>query len=165
MVSPIVRERSDCLQTLDRNLLFASATIFKCLPVEEVEDFSLLLNDLEEAFTDDLNLINGFFRTSLKHLFDKFIDIGLGDFDVFAVGAQRYLITTGEHCSKILVDTVLEIFITQIARMLLHITQDLRRVSINSIQVMHRDLFLQELFPDPGGQVKWQWGLAQERES
>lgn len=136
----IVLPFSDRLETFEVDRLLAGASPLKGLPVQEVEDLCPVLHDLQEAFTDHLDLFFSFLHASLKYLLDEFTNVCLGYLDVFAVRAERHFITARKHSCEILVHTVLEVLITQVLGVLLHITENLCRISIDSIQVLQSKL-------------------------
>ena len=90
----VVWEDSYSFKSFDVNFLFASASSLKGLPVQEVENLCLLLNDLKEAFTNDLDLLFSLLFTSFEYLIDEIANVGLCHLDIFSVRAERYFITT-----------------------------------------------------------------------
>ena len=145
---------SDSFKAFRVNCLFACASPLQCLPIEEVKDVSLVLNDFEETFTNHLDLLFCFFFTSCEHFLNEIIDVCLSDLDIFSVRADWYFVTTWEYRSEVLIYSILELFIAQSVGILLHVAKDLCWVSVDSFKVLHCHLILQDLLPDPWSQIE-----------
>ena len=78
----------DRLQSLDRDNLITSAPAFKSLPVAEVQDLLLVLNNGQETQADSFNLLFGFIGADLEHLITELVDVALCNLDGFAIGAK-----------------------------------------------------------------------------
>ena len=134
------------------------------MPVEEVKDLCLLLDDLKESFANGFHLNSCLFGASFKDHGSELVNVCLGHLDRLSTWADGNFLTARKNSCKVLVDSGVEIFITQTRGVILHVAQNLSRVSIDSIEILERDLLVQELLPDPGSQVERNRRLAEEGE-
>lgn len=102
------------LEPLDRYNFFTSAPPFESLPIAEVEDRFIVLDDGQEAQANGFNLFLSFIHASLEHFLAELINVGLGDLDSLAFGAERDLLASREDSREVLIDSRIEMFVTQV---------------------------------------------------
>ena len=95
MVAAVVGESGDRLQALNVDGLLTSAARLECLPVKEVKDLSLVLNDFEEAFSDCFDLLSCLVASSFQNQLNKLVDVCLGHLLILSVWADRDFFARG----------------------------------------------------------------------
>lgn len=119
-----------------------------------LHDRIVVLQGIHETFTDGFNLNGGLIAASLQYRCDKVVEIVLCDALRLAFRAERDLLPSTCHSREVLLDSGLEVLIAQRLRILLEISKRLARVCINAFQVTQSKIILDELLPDPWGQVQ-----------
>ena len=109
------------LESLNRYNFITSAPPFESLPVAEVEDRFIVLDDSQEAQADGFNLFLSFIHASLEHFLAELINVVLGDLDGLAFGAERNLLASRKDSREVLIDSRIEMFVTQVLRMVLQV--------------------------------------------
>lgn len=94
MAGVVVRELRDGLERFDRDFLLTCATTVEGTPVKELKELLLLVKDCDETLTNGLDLLSSFLAPNLDDRFHELVNVALGHFPVFTIGAERDDLTT-----------------------------------------------------------------------